>query len=444
MTESLLNAEWVERLALYQTLHVGFSGGLDSTVLLHLLAAEPLLKKQVCAVHINHGLSPFAHEWEAHCERACHELGVRYSGHRIKLVSTSNIEESARAARYGVFHSILKSSDALVLAHHQDDQSETFLLNLMRGSGIDGLTAMLPVQVLEQGDLIRPLLSISRSQMEVYAREHGLSWVEDESNQQEHFSRNYIRHRIIPLLKAQWPAASKNIARAATHCQQARKNLGSLAEIDGLTRTNQLSLASVKYLPIERLFNVLRTWIEQNGYRRPSEKNLHRLMNELIFAKQDAEPMVSFGHAVIRRYQEVLYCLPGCVNVDERERSAHHVQDVEYQTLDWADFPSPLSLGASIGTLYAEPSNQGVLIPAASNVTIRYRRGGESFRWHGQTKSLKKLLQFWQIPPWLRERIPLVFVNDRLAVVVGYAVSDDFYTIHNAMSIRLVPCLERT
>ncbi len=441
MTDSLLTSAWGERLALYSTLYVGFSGGLDSTVLLHALASQPLLRQLIHAVHINHGLSPYALEWELHGAQVCHDLGVTFSAHRIELSSTSNLEESARIARYSVFHSLIKPADALLLAHHQDDQAETLLLNLMRGAGIDGMAAMLPAQPMTQGDLIRPLLTTSRAQIEAYARVHGLSWVEDESNQQEHFSRNYIRHRIMPLLNEQWPAAAKSIARGAAHCQQAKKNLEALAEIDGVTRTNQLAISAIKHLPRERLLNVLRTWIQYNGYQRPSEKNLHRLIDELIVARQDSEPMVSFGEAVIRRYQDDLYCLPFHVNTDLPRHSGTHSQHgqtvPQIKTLTWSNFPNPLDLGSQIGTLYTEQSTQGLCVPATSRIDVRFRTGGESFRWHGQTKSLKKLLQQWHVPPWERDRLPLIYVDETLAVIVGYAVSDDFYAMQKALTIRL-------
>lgn len=422
MIDSLLTSVCVERLARYSTLHVGFSGGLDSTVLLHALATHPFLKGRIHAIHINHGLSPYALEWEIHCAQVCHDLGVKFSAHHIQLLSTSNLEESARIARYDIFHSVMKPSDALVLAHHQDDQAETVLLNLVRGAGIDGIAAMLALQPMAEGDLIRPLLSNSRVEIEAYAQAHALKWMEDESNQQEHFSRNYIRHRIMPRLKEQWPSAAKSIARGAAHCQQAKKNLETLAEIDGVTKKNQLPIAAIKHLPRERLLNVLRTWIQYNAHQRPSEKTLYRLIDELIFARQDAEPIVSFDEVVVRRYQNDIYCL--------RKSSS------QTKTIVWSNFPNPLRLGALIGTLYAEPTAQGVSIPAVSRVEVRFRSGGESFRWHGQTKSLKKLLQHWQIPPWMRDEIPLIYVNDALAVIVGYAVSDDFYSKQCASIIR--------
>lgn len=417
MTDLIFNHNY----ACYSKLYVGFSGGLDSTVLLHLLASQPELVQSIHAVHVNHDLNPFASDWEHHCEHICHEWGIAFSAHPVEIASTTNLEESARIARYGVFHAWMTTSDALLLAHHQDDQAETLLLNLMRGAGIDGLAAMLPIQATPQGDLIRPLLSTSRLQIEAYARQHDLRWVEDDSNQATHLSRNYIRHRIMPLLTAQWPSAAKNMARAATHCQQAKKNLEVLADLDGVTHAAVLPLSAVQHLSRDRLLNVLRAWIQYNGHQRPSEKTLHRLIDELIVARQDSEPMVTFGETVIRRYQHALYCL--------------QQSPPQMQTISWPHFPNALDLGNQMGILDVESSDQGLAIPPLSSVEVRFRQGGERLRWHGQTKALKKLCQQWQIPPWVRDRIPLIYVNDVLAAVVGYAVSDDFYTEQDAVTI---------
>lgn len=428
MIETLLDSAWINRFSHYSVLYVGFSGGLDSTVLLHCLASEPALFAKIHAVHINHGLSLHALEWERHCEQLCTTWSIPLSTHRVALSPTHNVEENARVARYAVFHSLLTTADALLLAHHQDDQAETLLLNLMRGAGVDGLAAMGNTQSLAQGDLLRPLLSYSRKTLELYARQFDLSWVEDESNQDERFSRNFIRHRLMPLLQEKWPQVVRNIARAAHHCQDASKNLDALAKIDcvDLTRkTNKLSVASIKQLPRERALNSLRVWLKHNGHQRPSEKTLNRLIDEVVLARIDAVPMVSFGGATVRRYRDDLYCLKNVKRV--------------IQTVVWSNFPSPFSLDTSIGTLYAKASDEGFNVSLSSQIEIRFRTGGEQFRLHGQTKTLKHLFQQWQVPPWERDAIPLLYIDNELAVVVGYAVSDYFYvketTLQNTYTI---------
>lgn len=430
MIDTLLDSTWIKRLSYYNVLYVGFSGGLDSTVLLHCLASEPTLLAKIRAVHVHHGLSPYAFEWERHCEQLCTAWSIPLSVHRVTLSRARNVEENARLARYAVFHSLLTQADALLLAHHQDDQAETLLLNLLRGTGVDGLAAMEDAQSLAQGDLLRPLLSYSRKTLESYAQQYNLNWVEDESNQDERFSRNFIRHRLMPLLQEKWPEAARSIARAARHCQDASKNLEALAKIDCselALHANQLSIAFVKQLPRERALNSLRVWLKHNGHQRPSERTLNRLIDEVVLARIDAVPLVSFGDVSVRRYRGDLYCLKNVPRVT--------------QTVVWSNFPNPLNLDASVGTLYAEASTEGFNIPLSSRIEVRFRRGGEQLRLGGQTKTLKHLLQQWQVPPWERDATPLLYVDNKLAVVVGYAVSDDFY-VTDQQNTYLVGCLK--
>jgi len=434
--ETLLNSVWINRFSQYSVLYVGFSGGLDSTVLLHCLASEPTLLAKIHAVHINHGLSPHALKWEHHCQQLCTAWSIPLTTHRVVLPRTHNVEENARVARYAVFYALLTKADALLLAHHQDDQAETLLLNLMRGAGVDGLAAMEEIQPLVvQGDLLRPLLSYSRKALESYARQFDLSWVDDESNQDEYFSRNFIRHRLMPLLQEKWPQAARSIARAARHCQDASNNLAALAKMDCVDLTTQttLSVASVKRLSRERALNSLGVWLKHHGHQRPSEKTLNRLIDEVVLARIDAVPMVSFGDVSVRRYRDDLYCLKNVKRV--------------LQTVVWSNFPSPLSLGSSIDTLHAKASSEGLHVPLSSRLEVRFRTGGEQLRLHGQTKTLKHLFQQWQVPPWERAAIPLLYINDELAVVVGYAVSDYFYaketSLQNTYILILGNCYGR-
>jgi tRNA(Ile)-lysidine synthase len=438
---------WINQLIDYRVLYVGFSGGIDSSVLLHLLAKHPATVEKIHAVHVHHGLSSHATEWEQHCQRFCDFLGVPLSTHRVEILKTSNLEEQARLARYEVFHSLLTSADGLLLAHHEDDQAETLLLNLMRGAGVDGLAAMEPIQPLFPGVVLRPLLTSSRQMIESYARHHQLTWVEDESNQNVHFSRNYLRHHIIPLLEKKWPAATRTIARSAMHCQAAQKNLEALANIDCnalSTESNRLSILDVKDLPRERMANALRSWLKKNNQQAPNTNVMNRLIDDVIFARDDSEPRVTFGNCVIRRFREQLYCLDKHLgplqpiqNLASVIKSTPDIPSPPWgssfvetmseakNSFTWSTFPSPMKVNN--GWMVAALCKNGFHVPKSSCIQVRFRNGGELFRWHGQTKALKKLLQQWQIPPWLRDTIPLIYVDDVLAVVVGYAVSDEFY-----------------
>ncbi len=398
----------------YRALFVGFSGGLDSTVLLHQLRNNPLLSQRITAVHVHHGLSSEATRWQQHCQGLCDAWQVPLIIRHVTIQAKSNIEEAARIARYKMFESLITSEkDALVLAHHEDDQAETVLLHLMRGAGIEGLSAISVSSVLSKGMLIRPLLEVPKQSLLQYARHNNLSWIEDESNQEEAFSRNFLRHRIIPLLQEKWPSVVQNVARTATHCQQAKKNLEVLAELDypGL-ETDQLglSLPKLRALQFARLSNVLRVWLQKNKVRAVSKKRLDLLIQEVILARTDAMPCFKLGNRVIRRYQDKLYLLHDFLKV---------------APMEWVDFPQALVMRA--GTLEATPSTEGLLVPALSRIQVRYRQGGEQFVWHGQTKHLKTLMQHWHIPPWQRSQIPLLYINDTLAAVLGYAISDLFY-----------------
>ena len=418
MIDVLIDTIWINRLIDYKVLYVGFSGGLDSTVLLHALASHPVLTTKIHAVHINHGLSQHAFEWQQHSQVICDALSIPLSIYSVHINQKTNVEEQARDARYAVFRSLLKPNDALLLAHHEDDEAETVLLHLMRGAGIDGLAAMQPVQQLSWGTVLRPLLSLSRQHLEAYASTHSLTWVEDSSNVDENFSRNFLRHSVIPVLKQKWPAAVQNIARAASHCREAKQNLDALAKMDCralMNRPNPLVMQEIKTLPRERLVNVLRVWLRQNQAEQPSAKTLYRLIDELIFARVDADPMITFGGVVIRRYREALYCYHSMPETLVRK------------TVIWSGFPAPLVLGERLGTLYFTHSTNGFCVPHGCCIQVRFRQGGESFRICGQTKSLKKLLQEWHVPPWMRDSVPLIYVDDVLSAVVGYAVSDYFY-----------------
>ena len=417
MTKGLLSSEWGARLGDFTQLIVGFSGGLDSTVLLHVLASHSSLRTKLVAVHINHGLSENALYWQSHCEGFCLNLGIDFFAQSVQLDRFSNIEEQARTARYAVFSSLLNDQGCLILAHHRDDQAETLLLQLFRGAGVDGLAAMTELGTLGFGALARPFLSCARKQLEHYAAIHELTWVEDESNQNVRYSRNYLRQKIMPLLVEQWPGVVGTIARTATHCQQARSNLDELARNDCqelLLPTASLCINHLKSLDFIRVTNVLRVWLKKNQVQLPSTRTFQRLIDEVIEASSNASPIVAWGKVQVRRYRDCIFL------------NTKHKIDLPSCT-DWAEFPHPLVLANTL-IVSARKAQQGLMLPQGATVQVRFRQGGELLCWHGQTKQLKKLLQEWEVPPWLRGSIPLIYIHDQLAAVVGYAVSDLFFS----------------
>lgn len=428
--DDLLSSAWQEALPSYSRLVVGFSGGLDSTVLLHVLATQPLLVSKLQAVHVHHGLSRHATDWQIHCEHVCATWRVPLIVRHVMLADKAcHIEEQARAARYQVFSELLAEGDGLLLAHHEDDQAETLLLQLVRGAGVDGLAAMMDSRALAKGTLLRPFLTNSRDTLIKYAKQHGLAWIEDESNQNTTFSRNYLRHDILPRLQLKWPGVMSNLARSAKNCQQACSNLQSLAMQDypllkqaGL----MLNLTTLRQLESARLANVLRYWFKLNQIRSPSVSVFNRLVQDVIFSDVDATPSLHWGGYTIRRYQDVLYLMH-----DE------FTQPFQRTSTLWVDFPNPLPLLSPDGTtlyLCASPSSNGVCLRQGGRLEVRFRQGGETFHWHGQTKRLKKLFQQWQIPIWHRDSIPLLYLDDQLVAVVGFAISETYqgvgYSLH--------------
>lgn len=412
MKDNLLDTQQFESCT---RLYVGFSGGLDSTVLLHALKSIPELLPKLAVLHVNHGLSPNALAWEDHCEKVCKDWSLNSIVHHANLALGGNMEARAREARYRFFIDVLEENDILVLAHHQDDQAETLLLNLCRGAGVDGLAAMPALSGLGGGTLARPLLHVSRSQLLDYARHHKLYWIDDESNQDVSFSRNYIRHTIIPALQTRWPAFVSNAARCAEHLQNAQCNLDRLANIDLQHSTPMLSLRSLQRFDKIQALNVLRSWIKKHAGFCPSAKTLERVWTEVIHARADANPVVTWGENAIRRYRNDLYFF---------KREYLHKQG----TYIWNDFPEPLYLGTGLGYLTVDKVSAGLHVPSHKQLTIRFRQGGEVFHWRGQTKSLKKLLQQWKVPTWERARLPLIYIDDTLAAIPGFAVCDEHYS----------------
>lgn len=419
MPKDFLTEELKQHLLSFKQLVIGFSGGLDSMVLLNRLSLEPSLHAKLFVLHVNHGLSVNAHAWESLCQAFCQKKNLLFSSHRLVLKSRRNLEENARKARYAYFSSQMQAGAALLLGHHQDDQAETFLLHLLRGAGIEGLSAMPFSRPFGPGLLLRPLLYSTRADLKAYALSEALNWVEDESNQASVFSRNYLRNLIIPPLRQRWPTTSQRIAQTAAHCQEALANLDDLARLDCPLLDDPkpyLSLTALLHLKPARLKNILRFWLKRNNFPAPSAHFFKRLIEEVIFAKPDADPLLEGADLRIRRYQNTLYLLPKTLSSEQDFCRA------------WDNFPQPLFLPELNCYLMAKKTEGGgLLLPQRSRIEVRFRQEGERLKWHGQTKTLKKLFQAWKVPVWQRASIPLLYINEALAAVVGYAMSDDFY-----------------
>jgi len=408
----LLAAEWVYRLKHYQNLFIAFSGGLDSTVLLHALQFQSALSAKLIAVHVNHQLLPQADDWQNHCADICRQWRIRFIAKTVSIDGQTNIEAKARQVRYEIFSQLVGQDDALLTAHHADDQVETFFLNLLRGAGVTGLAGMPAVQTFGNGQLVRPLLMQSQQALLEYAQEAELDWIDDPSNLDCRLRRNWLRHRLMPLLRQHWPSASVNILRSIKLLQQefAAEHAKASEQLSACLETpHRLAIAPLLRLTNREQCNVLRQWFKQNHLKMPSQIQLQQLFQSVIHAKQDANPVWAIEDFQIRRFDGKLYLLHQSVFCCSK------------QTILWDNFPKDLRLTDWEQHLRANLIDD---LPELGKVEIRFRQGGERFRYRGKTRILKKLLQAWHIPPWQRECLPLLYIDDELAAVADLAVSD--------------------
>lgn len=396
-------------------LFIGFSGGLDSTVLLHILASNPLIRSKLSIVHINHGLSPLATHWQRHCQDISVLYQLPFITKNAQFNKLSNIEEAARQARYEIFQSLMTADDGLLLAHHQDDQAETLLLHLLRGAGIDGLAAMPRIRVFASGFLYRPLLDHTRQEIQNYALLHQLRWIDDESNDNSRYSRNFMRNQVLPLMKTRWPQLVNNLARTALHCQEARSQLSELATMDygDFHEGVPLDLSKLQGLSSSRINNVLRRWLQTQALKLPDQVTFDRIQQEVIKAREDANPEVSWGGFCVRRYRQRLFFL--------KKNSLPVLSDYP-----WTAFPQALIINEL--QLKLEVVLTAEAAPFQS-VVLRFAVEGAVFLWHGQHKSLKKLWQSWAVPPWMRSQTPLLYINNEFAAIANHAIADPFKAV---------------
>jgi tRNA(Ile)-lysidine synthase len=407
----------LQRFQLPPGYQVAYSGGMDSHVLLHALAAlRDTLAVPVGAVHVNHALQPHADLWQEHCAAVCRELAVEYVALDVdaRAAAGESPEAAARKARYAALADWLPAGHCLLTAHHRDDQAETLLVQLLRGSGVHGLAAMPAHSVLGQGLHLRPLLDFPRSELQAYADAEGLNWVEDPSNRDIGFTRNFLRHRVMPELQRRWPGSGASLARSAAHQAEAAALLDELAAADLVALSgpdDTLSRQGLDALSPPRQRNILRFWIRQQTGGSPSSAVLERIQQDTLHSRPDAEPCVRWGGFELRRYRDRLYVLP------------QSTAPAPGQQLDWS-LQAPLALPQAGGVLSATRCmGQGIRESAlgGKGVRVGWRHGGECCEpaGRGQHHSLKKLFQEQGIPPWLRARIPLIFIDGQLAAVAG-------------------------
>lgn len=397
-------AEW-PRPARYW---VAYSGGLDSSVLLHALAAlRDRLAVPLAALHLDHGLQAPSADWVQHCRQVCAGLDVplRVQSLGLREQPGTSLEALARDARRAAFATLLGEGEMMLTAHHQDDQAETFWLQLLRGSGLRGLSAMPRLQPLAAGFLARPLLEFSRAELREQARLQGIAWIQDPSNEDCRFDRNFLRQRLLPLVAERWPAQARTSARAASHCAEAQGLIDALAQADLEQARGRvphtLSVARLRALAPDRARALLRFWIRALGLPVPASRPLARILTELLPAAPDRQPLVAWPGAEARRYRDQLYVLKP---LPARPQGP----------LPWPK-PEALRLPAGLGWLHPPAPWPG------DGLWVGFRAGGEQFCPPGQTqhRSLKNLCQEAGVPDWLRPYLPLVHRDRQLLAVAG-------------------------
>jgi len=390
---------------------VGFSGGLDSGALLHLLAHDADARRDgLRALHVHHGLHPDADAWTAHCERICGALDMPLQVVRVEVDRHAGlgIEGAARAARHRAFAEALGDGEILALAHHRDDQAETFLLRALRGSGVDGLAAMRPWREYARGWLWRPLLDAPRAALFAYANAHALDWIEDPGNARVDFDRNFLRNRVLPMLAERWPRSADAFARSAGLAAEAAMLLdaGDARALDAFRdHDGDVDIRALLAIPRERRARVLRCWIAGMGLPPLPGSGIDAIESELLGARADAEARYDWAGARVQRWRNLLH--------------AGRIRE-------------PLPAGWSqewdgVAPLVLPTGDSLELIDAArlhAPLRAHARQGGERIALPGRTHShaLKHLLQDRGMPPWRRERLPLLSDADGELLAAGDAI----------------------
>jgi tRNA(Ile)-lysidine synthase len=403
------------------TIVLGLSGGIDSVVLLHVLVRWlRIAPARISAIHVNHQISPRAAYWAAFCRNWCRELGVKLRVAKVDVLRGNSTEAAARAARYAVFSG--SGADVLVLAHNRDDQAETLLLQLLRGAGPRGLSAMpvLKPRTSRMPAVLRPLLGTPRAAIEAYAARHRLQWAEDESNQDRSYLRNFLRHDVLPLLESKLPGVRGTLARAARHQAECSELLDVLAADDLGTEhhAGRLPLVLLKGLAPSRARNALRYFLRRNDVVMPEAERLDELLRQAGTARVDARVCVDLGGVELRRFQDALYI------VRPLPRLAKSFEVI------WngrSTLPLP-QLGGSLRLMRRK--GEGIAAAALRSASLRVciRRGGEMLRpvLAGRQRTVRNLLQEAALPPWQRDRLPFLYLDDELAAVPGLGVDAKF------------------
>jgi tRNA(Ile)-lysidine synthase len=394
--------------------YVGFSGGLDSTVLLHLIHHWRKAHRDappVTAIHVNHALQALADDWQQHCQWICKVLQLPIICVAADVQPDSGgLEAAAREARYQVFEGQLQGADVLFLGHHLDDQVETFFLRLLRGAGVHGLGGMPAARPLGSGRLLRPLLDIPRTRLQDYAARHQLRYVEDPTNHDTDMDRNFLRARLLPLLASRWPGYRQTVSRASEHIAAASTVLEMALPAPVTVRSVMgdpgIALAELLGAGPGEAALKLRHWLHAGGYLAPDQAMLAEFLRQLRDSAGQANPRLECSAYTLQRFRDAVFLLeepPGSATCEPFQLA-----------------PGEVYALPGAGRLGLEASSaQGLQLDADERLQVQWRQGGERCKPRGRagSTSLKKLLQEYHVPPWWRDRVPLLYLDAELLAV---------------------------
>jgi tRNA(Ile)-lysidine synthase len=428
---------------------IAYSGGVDSQVLLHALAKLKHANKipnQISVCHVNHGLSENASTWQLFAEKQCQKRKLTFIAHQVNIQpqSQQSLEALARDARYQALQSIFAEQSVIITGHHSDDQAETFLLALKRGAGLKGLSGMAVESKQGKDFLLRPLLNISRAEIVHYAKQQQLEWIEDESNTDTRFDRNFIRQTIMPLLNERWPSIAQTINRSSSHCLEGQLLLSEMAEQDLAScqlSEKSLSVCALAKLSVARFNNLIRYFLAQHHCLMPSTEQLVQVYQQLS-ANEDKNPAIKVADNYLRRYKGALYLTSDLIDVSGWQETIDCLDSQNTVLTEVIELPDGLGKIAFSNDLSLEVSKtcQRIVLPSnEQKIVLRFCHSNPSCLpdYRNHSRSLKKVLQELNIPPWQRKRIPFIYYDDVLVSAMGYFVCQAFVANKDEPSITV-------
>ncbi|OUL58398.1 tRNA lysidine(34) synthetase TilS [Pseudoalteromonas ulvae] len=394
---------------------VALSGGVDSIVLLHIVAECQLQLPELSikALHVNHGLSEHAMIWQQFCQDTCQRLNVPFICQQVDVVrkNRQSLEAIAREQRYQAFATHTDPDSIILLGQHQDDQVETFFLHLKRGSGLAGLSAMaMETPFVDGRRLIRPFLHTSRNDIEAFCKQYSLQHIEDESNADIAFDRNFLRHQILPLLNQRFTGFDHCVARSAQLLSEQQQLIDEISASDyaDVADGHELSINALLNLSDIRQRNVFRYWLNQYDFLMPSKALTEQVFSQLSSTKTDASLTIKLSHGLLRRYNQKLYLVRPEAELADQSLVTNQHNLADGRTLHWLQ-------GQGIRAAFPHE----VVSVQFANMKALIKPSNKPGR-----NTVKHWLKDVKVPSWQRDRVPLIFYNHELVQIVGYFISE--------------------